>query len=105
MSSSIPPPLPSPGVGARRKGPKTLPRLPLSAFTPPNSGTSDMFPLQPSPSSIQPKQVIDAHVIAPGGDYARWIREAEQGLDGKASGVVLSLAGTNPADLEKTVQL
>jgi hypothetical protein len=28
----------SPGVGARRKGPKSLPTLPLSAFSAPNTG-------------------------------------------------------------------
>jgi hypothetical protein len=32
-------------------------------FTPPNTGTSDKFPLPPSPSTIHPNKVIDAHVV------------------------------------------
>lgn len=41
MSTVLPPQPTSPGVGIRRKGPKSHPSLPLSAFTPPNSGTSE----------------------------------------------------------------
>lgn len=104
MSSVALPPMPkSPSVGARRKGPKTLPTLPLSAFTPPNTGTSDKFPLAPSPSTIQPEEVIDAHVLAPNGDLATWTSQAGQALSGRARGVVLSLHGSAPADVEKAV--
>ena len=41
---------------------KPIPKLPLSVFTPPNSGTSDRFPLPPSPSAVHPAEVIDAQV-------------------------------------------
>ena len=46
----------------RRKGLKNIPKLPLSVFTPPNSGTSDRFPLPPSPSAVHPKAIVDAQV-------------------------------------------
>lgn len=104
MSSSIPLPLPSPGVGARRKGPKTLPKLPLSIFTPPNTGSSEKFPLPPSPDSLQPSAIADANVIAPGGDLSKWEREAAEVLDDKASGVIVSLRGTDPKDIEKAIK-
>ena len=52
----------SPGVGARRKGPKSLPTLPPSAFSAPNTGISDSFPLPPSPSTVHPDRVVDASV-------------------------------------------
>jgi hypothetical protein len=44
-----------------RKG-KEIPRLPLSAFSPPNTGTSDTFPLPPTPSVVSPRGVVDAHL-------------------------------------------
>ncbi|KAI8994053.1 hypothetical protein BD414DRAFT_271653 [Trametes punicea] len=105
MSAATLPPTPkSPSVGARRKGPKDLPKLPLSAFTPPNTGTSDKFPLAPSPSSLQPQEVIDAHVIAPRGDLSSWKSQVGQNLGGRVRGVVLSLHGTDPAEAETLVQ-
>ena len=51
----------SPSVGARRKGAKVLPKLPLSAFTPPNTGTSDSFPGPPSPSTLRPAEIVDVY--------------------------------------------
>lgn len=106
MSSSLPPVPPSPGVGARRKGPgKAHPRLPLSAFSPPPSGTSDSFPRAPSPSTIHPEKVIDAHVVAPGGDLSKWTKEISPALGGKIAGAVVSLSGTQPSELEKVVEL
>ncbi|CAL1708249.1 unnamed protein product [Somion occarium] len=107
MSSGVLPPAPpSPGVGARRKGPKghVLPTLPLSAFTPPNSGTSEQFPRPPSPSTIQPEKVIDANVIAPTRDLSRWKKEIGQELnDEKIGGVVINLTGVAPDAIEKAV--
>lgn len=93
MSSTIPPTPPSPGVGVRRKGPKTLPRLPLSAFSPPNSGTSERFPLAPSPSAVHPDTVIDSHVALAEGDasLSQWATEAGQLLGGRIGGVVVFL--------------
>ncbi|KAG1890387.1 hypothetical protein F4604DRAFT_1710317 [Suillus subluteus] len=55
-------PLPSPGLSSGRRRPKNLPSLPLSAFSPPSTGTSDMFPLPPTPSALFPGEVIDAHL-------------------------------------------
>ncbi|KAH9176611.1 hypothetical protein EDB89DRAFT_2112590 [Lactarius sanguifluus] len=73
---------PSPGVGARRKGPKSLPTLPLSAFSPPNTGVSDNFPLPPSPSTVHPDSVIDASVR---GSIPEWKKQTAGPLDGRAS--------------------
>ncbi|KAI0768799.1 hypothetical protein BD413DRAFT_478776 [Trametes elegans] len=103
-AAALPPTPRSPGVGARRKGPKQLPKLPLSAFTPPNTGTSDQFPLAPSPSALQPKEIVDAHVIAPSGDLSSWQSQVGQTLGGRIRGVVLSLHGAQPAAVEKVVQ-
>ncbi|KAJ7072235.1 hypothetical protein C8F01DRAFT_1103069 [Mycena amicta] len=86
-------PPPSPAVASRRKGPKILPRLPLSAFSPPNSGTSERFPLPPSPSTVHPESIVDAHVILGDGDVtlATWKKEAGKELGGRIGGLVLSL--------------
>ncbi|KZP18695.1 hypothetical protein FIBSPDRAFT_791574 [Athelia psychrophila] len=94
------PPSP-PSVGMRRKGLKTLPKLPLSAFS--HTGTSEQFPLAASPSTINPDQVIDAHVVAPTGDLVQWKKEAGEALEKRIGGVVLSLQGTEEADIEKTI--
>ena len=105
MSTAALPPTPkSPSVGLRRKGPKSLPTLPLSAFTPPNTGTSDKFPLPPSPSTLQPEEIVDAHVISATADLSSWQSEAGQNLGGRIRGVVLSLHGAQPADVEKLVK-
>ena len=102
MSTQIPTPPSPPHVGRRRKGPKTLPRLPLSAFSPPNSGTSDRFPLPPSPSTIHPDSVVDAHVVA-AGDLSHWKQEAGEVLAGRIRGVILSLQDKEPTEIEKIV--
>ena len=77
---------PSPGVGARRKGPKSLPTLPLSAFSPPNTGVSDSFPLPPSPSTVHPDSVIDASVRD---SIPEWKKQTAGSLDGRVSAVVV----------------
>ncbi|KAL1743510.1 hypothetical protein HDZ31DRAFT_83378 [Schizophyllum fasciatum] len=62
-----------------RKGPKVPLKLPESAFSPPNSGTGEKFPLAPSPSALRPKEIIDASVFV----------DADLSLDtwqGKAAG-------------------
>lgn len=105
-TTALPPVPPSPGVAARRKGPKghVLPTLPLSAFTPPNTGTSDQFPLPPSPSAINPEKVIDANVIAPSGSLAQWKEEIGREVqDDKIGGVVVNLTGVASDVLEKTI--
>jgi hypothetical protein len=90
---SIPPPLPSPGLAQRRKGPKSLPRLPISAFTPPNSGTSENFPFPPSPGTAHPIVVIDGHVVATPAQLPQWKKDAGQVFQERIGGVVLSLQG------------
>ncbi|OSX55863.1 hypothetical protein POSPLADRAFT_1063400 [Postia placenta MAD-698-R-SB12] len=101
MASAIPPTPLSPSVGARRKGAKALPRLPLSAFTPPNTGSSEAFPLPPSPSTLQPEELVDAYVIAPDGDLSEWRAQAGETLRRKTKGVVLALPQKEPAEVEK----
>lgn len=104
MTTQIPAlPLP-PHVGNRRKGPKTLPRLPLSAFSPPNSGTSERFPLPPSPSTIHPDNVVDAHVVGTVEDLRLWKQEAGQVLGGRIGGVILNLPNSEPAEIVKAVE-
>ncbi|KIK67308.1 hypothetical protein GYMLUDRAFT_37396 [Collybiopsis luxurians FD-317 M1] len=92
-----------PSPGFRRKGPKSLPKLPLSAFTPPNSGTSEKFPLPPSPSTVHPERVIDANVVASSGDalLSLWKKEAGPNLGSRIGGVVVSLANTDEQSLSK----
>ncbi|KAJ6499994.1 hypothetical protein C8R47DRAFT_1109969 [Mycena vitilis] len=94
--ASIPPTPPSPGFGSRRKGVK--PTLPLSAFSPPNSGTNERFPLPPSPSTVHPAVVVDAHVVVADGDptLASWKKEAGQALSDRLGGIVLSLPAADP---------
>jgi len=97
-STPIPGPVPpSPGVGVRRKGPKTLPRLPLSAFSPPNSGVSESFPLQPSPSTVHPDRVVDASV---GGSLVEWKDEAGKVLEGRIGSVVVKVTRDELEGLE-----
>lgn len=93
-------PLPSrPSTMPPRKFPKDLPKLPLSVFTPPNTGTQESFPLPPSPNSLHPTKVIDANVVSKDANYTQWKKEAGQALGSKIRGIVLSLPG---AELENT---
>ena len=91
------------GLEMRRKDPRNLPSLPLSAFTPPNTGTSEQFPVSSSPSTVHPKSVVDGHVIAAGGNLSEWKKETGQSLGGRIGGVVLFLEGTQPADVERAL--
>ncbi|KAJ6594003.1 hypothetical protein B0H19DRAFT_1246721 [Mycena capillaripes] len=95
--AGIPPTPPSPGF-TRRKGLVKPPNLPLSAFSPPNSGVNERFPLPPSPSTVHPAVVIDAHVVVADADpsLALWKKEAGQALGGRVGGVVLALPETDP---------
>ncbi|KAI0344615.1 hypothetical protein BDW22DRAFT_1354715 [Trametopsis cervina] len=99
--SALPPVPPSPGVGLRRKGPNSLPRLPLSAFSPPNTGTSEQFPLAPSPSTTHPAQVIDAQVH---GSVEDWEADTGKKVEGKTEGIVLSLVGKSPEEILSAIE-
>jgi hypothetical protein len=73
------------------------PRLPLSAFSPPNTGTSDSFPVPRSPTAVEPQSVIDANVIVYDSDLslAQWKSETGQSLVTRIGGIVISLPGAN----------
>jgi len=106
MATSIPP---------RRKGLKVFPKLPASAFVPPNSAAEDSFPLGVDPSSIHPTSVIDAHVAGGSAALHQWKKDAGEDLGGRAKGVVLALPGadlsqineqlSSSADADKIVSL
>lgn len=100
MSVSTASPLYSPSVGARRKNVK-LPKLPLSAFTPPNSGTSDRFPLPPSPSAVHPTALVDAAVA---GTVDAWKSQLGDSLAAKSRGVVLALAAADDDQIKAAEQ-
>lgn len=98
-------------VGKRRKGLKTLPKLPLHIFTPPNSGAADKFPLPPSPSAVHPNKIVDAHVLVKskedteGKVLESWRGEiSERVAEGNLEGVVVSLQGISESDVEGTVE-
>jgi len=96
MNTSGPVP---PSPGGRRKGPKNLPRLPLSAFSPPNTGASDSFPLPPSPSTVHPDRVVDASVS---GVLAEWKQQTGGSLKQRIKSIVVK---AEPGDLEGYVRL
>jgi len=83
-----------------RKGPKDLPKLPLSVFTPPSSSAGDSFPSPPSPSALHPAQVIDANIVTNDVSYSQWKKEAGIALAEKTKGVVLTLPS---AELENAI--
>src|SRR5712691_6821258 len=85
MATPTNPPM-SPGVGARRKGPKSLPTLPLSAFSAPNTGISESFPLPPSPSTVHPDRVVDASVR---GSILEWKEQTSGALGGRVRAIVV----------------
>lgn len=91
----------SPSVGARRKGVKVLPKLPLSAFTTPNTSTSDSWPGPPSPSTLLPEEIVDVYSA---GGLSKWKEEAARGIGEKGKGVVLTLSGKEFAEAEKELE-
>ena len=100
--SSAQPPLPSPGVCARRRGPKNLPRLPLSVFTPPSSGTAEKFPAPPTPGAIHPKQVVDAQLRVENKNGLQQSTGDTKDIGGRIGGVVIALNSLD--DIESTLQ-
>jgi len=77
---------------AHRKGQR--PTLPLSAFSPPNTGTSDRFPLSVSPSSLHPVRVVDTNVLA---SLDQWKIDAGSDLLSRTDAIVLSVK--DPRDI------
>ncbi|TRM69336.1 hypothetical protein BD626DRAFT_393102 [Schizophyllum amplum] len=73
-----------------RKGPKVPLKLPASAFSPPNTGTGEKFPLAPSPSALRPKEIVDARVPV-GADLSldAWKEKAAGELNDCLQGAVL----------------
>lgn len=93
-----------PSVGARRKGPgKTLPKLPLSAFSPPNSGTSESFPLPPDPSNNHPAAVIDTSLSA-AEVLQGWTPEVGRVTSRSVNGVVIALSGDSETNAIERIQ-
>jgi len=80
-------------LAARRNKPgKAIPRLPLSAFSPPNSGTGERFPLPPSPTTVHPQAVLDSSATISSIDaLTAYSAALGTSLSGRLSGVVVSI--------------
>jgi hypothetical protein len=80
-------------LGSRRSKPaKPIPRLPLSAFSPPSSGTGERFPLPPSPTTVHPQAVYDASVTISSIDaLTAYSAALGNSLSTRLSGVVVSV--------------
>jgi hypothetical protein len=85
--------IPTTPLSARRSKPaKPIPRLPLSAFSPPNSGVGEKFPLPPSPATVHPQAVCDASVIISSIDaLTAYSTALGKSLSTRLSGVVVSV--------------
>jgi len=46
---------------------------------------------------------VDAHIVATTGDLSQWKQEAGQVLGKRISGVILSLQGTEPTEIDKAI--
>lgn len=83
----------TPSLNARRgKTAKPIPRLPPSAFSPPNSGTGERFPLPPSPATVHPQTVLDSSATISSIDaLTAYSAALGSSLSGRLSGVVVSI--------------
>ncbi|KAG1716640.1 hypothetical protein ID866_518 [Astraeus odoratus] len=103
-STTVPAPLRSPGLAnGRRKNP---PKLPLSAFSPPNTGTSDTFPLPPTPSAVVPVGVVDSHlrVSASPASIDQYKENVGQLTLEKITAVVLTIDSQRSNDIPSLLQ-
>jgi hypothetical protein len=96
LTTPLTPPPISPGVGARRRGPKSLPTLPPSAFSPPDSGISDSFPLPQSPTTVHPERIVDARVRCSIPEWKEQVNGSSIG-GGRVGAIVVK---TSESDLE-----
>ncbi|KAG8853878.1 hypothetical protein FRB91_004236 [Serendipita sp. 411] len=81
---------------------KPIPRLPLSAFSPPNSGTGEKFPLPPSPATVHPQVVYDAGFAVSSIDGLKSYASAlGSSPDPRLAGVVVSLPDANLDSIEQ----
>ncbi|KIM30690.1 hypothetical protein M408DRAFT_328214 [Serendipita vermifera MAFF 305830] len=80
-------------LSARRNKPaKAIPRLPMSAFSPPNSGTGERFPLPPSPTTVHPTTVLDSSAAISSIDtLGTYTAALGTSLSSRLSGVVVSV--------------
>lgn len=95
------PPTPS-SAGIRRH--KAPPALPLSAFTPPSTGTADRFPFPPSPTSVSAESIVDANVVVSSADLSKWNSEATSELKDKISGIVLLVKADDAQQLVEQLE-
>ena len=98
MATLTSPPI-SPGVGARRRGPKSLPTLPPSAFSAPNTGISDSFPLPQSPTTVHPESNVDASVRCSIPEWKEQINGSSLG-GGRVSAIVVKAKAGGESELE-----
>jgi len=103
-STTVPSPLRSPGLASGRR--KNPPKLPLSAFSPPNTGTSDTFPLPPTPSAVVPAGVIDSHlrVSADPASISQYKENIGQLVLEKITAVVLTIDSRPSDDIPSVLQ-
>lgn len=87
----------------RRRG-KDIPRLPLSAFSPPSTGTSDTFPIPPTPSLIVPSGVVDSHLQISLDAAGRYDADIAHLQSARKRAVVLSSGGHSAESIVRSLQ-
>ncbi len=80
--------------------PKSLPTLLLSAFSLPNTGISDSFPLPQSPMTVHPEHVVNANVQC---STPKWREQTNGSSLGGRVGAIVVKASEN--ELEGSISL